>query len=226
MPALPDVPQVLRLDHFLTVGVDTQALCRLHCTYTGTPPDAGTCVGLAVQLFNHWTLEFPSLMGLDRQITGIGVTDLTSPTSGAGVEIASFAGSRVGTRLPAQTCALVNGHIARRYRGGKPRTYWPFGVAEDLTNDQQWQSGFPTAVTASMTSYNTLISGTVVSGTALGGLVSISYYRGFTPVVNPISGRTRDVPNVRTGTIPVDTIETFSTNPNVSTQRRRTLIRH
>lgn len=225
MPALPDVPQVLRLDHFLTIGEDTHALCRLHCTYTGPAPSNATCVAIGVQLFNHWTAEFPPYMSADKSITGIGVTDLTSPTSGTGIESAVFAGTRAGTGLPAAVCALVNAHISRRYRGGKPRTYWPFGVHEDLADEQTWMSGFPANITAAVNAYNALIQGTVVSGTALGPLVNVSYYKGFTPVTNPISGRTRDVPTVRTGAIPVDVITSFSTNPKLGTQRRRTLIR-
>ncbi|MGH9123011.1 MAG: hypothetical protein ACRDYC_13890, partial [Acidimicrobiales bacterium] len=59
-----------------------------------------------------------------------------------------------------------------------------------------------------------------------GSLSSISYYKGFTSVLNPVTGRTRDVPKVRAGAdlpVPIDTVTALIVNPKPGSQRRRQL---
>jgi hypothetical protein len=51
--------------------------------------------------------------------------------------------------------------------------------------------------------------------------VNVSYFSGFTNVTFP-SGRIRPVPKLRSVPL-VDTVTSWSTNPNVASQRRRNL---
>jgi hypothetical protein len=92
--------------------------------------------------------------------------------------------------MTAETAVLVNFTIARRYRGGKPRVYWPAGVSAQLNNPVSWQSTF---VSAFRTAFNAFLNG-VTSGItpppAVDYLCSVSYHTGGalrpTPVVDKV----------------------------------------
>ncbi|MBA0087123.1 MAG: hypothetical protein HRJ53_19235 [Acidobacteria bacterium Pan2503] len=122
--------------------------------------------------------------------------------------------------MTANDCALVNLHIARRYRGGKPRQYWPFGVITDLNNTKNWNTSFQTAVNNAMIALNSAAIAMAWTGGNIAAPVNVSYYHGFTVVTNPITGRARNVPKLK-ATPDVDTITGQSCNQRVATQRRR-----
>jgi hypothetical protein len=156
-------------------------------------------------------------------LLGIKIVDLTSDTASEGEFLTTHAGTRGSAFLGAGTAALVNMPISRRYRGGKPRSYWPFGVQGDLQTPNTWNSSFLTAVLGGLETYLGGIEGIVEGSTTLGTLVSISYYHGFTAVENPITGRTRDVPLVRTAAITPDVVTGLVPSTKVASQRRRNL---
>lgn len=224
MPALPPVPGVLRITLVWSIGEDNTAITRLHYTYTGTAPTDATCNTLAASVFGSWG-DLLSYCTPDRIITEVQIEDLTSATSGVGSHTGTAAGTLIGGAVPASVCALVNTPIARRYRGGKPRTYWPAGGQSEVLNSQQWTTAFVGNFQTALVNEQTILNAISAAGCSFSQWVSISYYEGFTAVTNPITGRTRDVPKVRTGAIPVDPILAFSMRQNFGTQRRRTLIR-
>ncbi len=224
MPALPDYPNVLRIDFSFQVGEDLQARCRLHCKWSGTTPSNATCALIATDLTTAFQSKLRSLLSSHNALLAIEVTDLTSPTGGSGSDIATMTGTRGGTALPGMVAALVNQPFARRYRGGKSRTYWPFLVVEDLLTEQHWLAVTITEVDTQFQLFADDVVAISEGGTLLsGGFVSISYYHGFTAVTNPITGRTRDVPLVRAAAIAPDLIEAFNLNSRPGTQRRRAL---
>jgi hypothetical protein len=224
MPALPDVPNVLRLVLHYIVGGDTQAIDRLYVGYTGSAPSDANCATIAGDVETAFGTDLKSLMYTGSELTGVVVTDLTTPTSGQGSSSTVISGTRTGGVLPANACVLQNSQINRRYRGGKPRTYWPFGTDTDLSSAQVWSGASITAFETGLNAFWTAVAAISVGGCTLGDQVNVSYYKGFTAVLNPITGRTRDVPNVR-ATAVVDTIQALTVNPHVASQRRRTLIR-
>jgi hypothetical protein len=118
---------------------------------------------------------------------------------------------------------LFNGTVLRRYRGGKPRSYWPFGTYSDLANPSQWSTTYITAVTTAMDAFLAHMLAITESGTSLTSQVNVSLYSGFTSVENPVTHRWRNIPTYRTGTIPVDDIVSYSINAKPGTQRRRAL---
>lgn len=224
MPALPDYPNVLRVDYDFQVGEDLAARCRQHCRWSGTTPTNAILTAVAADFVTAFQTNLRSLLSSHNALLSIEVTDLTSPTGASGIDTTGFLGTRGGTALPGMVAALVNQPFARRYRGGKSRTYWPFLVVEDLLTEQHWQAATISEVDTQFQLYADEVVAIAEGGTLLsGGFVSISYYQGFTAVLNPITGRTRDVPKVRTAAIAPDQIAAFNLNARPATQRRRAL---
>lgn len=213
---------MLRIDTLFDVGTDDDVSTRTHFTYSGTAPSNATCVTIAHDIYTLAVTNFVPLLGNESNLTGVRVTDLTSPTSGVGQYLTVTAGSRgSGDPLAAEVCALWNLGITRRYRGGKPRAYWPFGIGSDLLSRQAWESASITAFEVGLNAWFGGVQEIVESGTTVVALCSISYYEGFTAVTNPITGRTRDVPKVRSVAIAPDIISLVAINPKPGSQRRR-----
>jgi hypothetical protein len=120
--------------------------------------------------------------------------DLSSVSSPIGQWVGSSNGSRLGGVLPAETALLINAHIARRYRGGKPRLYLPLGCQTDVLNPQSWSSSFLTAVATGFTNFFNAISGHTYGSLVITNAVNVSYYSAHTarptPLVDPWTGFT------------------------------------
>jgi hypothetical protein len=115
---------------------------------------------------------------------------------------------------------LVNYLISRRYRGGKPRAYLPWGDAGQLTSRQSWSGTFVTAVDSAFSTFYAAVIGLSAGSTTITDHVNVSYYDGFTVVTDPVTHRARNVPTLR-GTPIVDVILSFAANPRPGSQRRR-----
>lgn len=223
MPALPDYPNVLKIETQFSVGADALVQSRMHFAYTGTAPTSATCATIATDIYGEAVTDLLPLLAEENDLTGVTVTDLTTPSSGFGEHIASNAGTRGSFPLPAEVAVLMNIAIGRRYRGGKPRVYWPFGINTDVLTPSAWSTAALADFLSGIATYIDFIIALSVSGTAFGSLVNISYYEGFTSVTNPITGRTRDVPKVRSVAIAPDVFTGISINPKPGSQRRRQL---
>lgn len=221
MPPLPAVPGVVKIRHRVTLEDGTTAFTTWHMTYTGSAPSDTDAATLASDIYGHWSVDCASVLCGARIFQGIDVIDLSSDTGAEGSHGGSTTGTLIDEPVGPQVCTLTSMPIARRYRGGKPRSYWPFGSSDVLTGAGAWDATFCTNVTGALETYLGHLEGLTVTDTVLAQLCSVSYYQGFTAVTNPITGRTRDVPKVRTGTIPVDPILSLSTSTKVATQRRR-----
>lgn len=223
MPPLPDQPNILKIRMLWDVGDDLHVSTTFHFAYTGTPPTNATCDTIASDIYTPAVTYLVPLFDALTSLEGVTVQDLTSPTSGVGLHMAHTVGTRAGTVLPASTCVLVNLGIGRRYRGGKPRIYFPFGVAADLSAPQAWS---PTAVgdfNSGIGDFFGAVAVISVAGCVMAGTQSISQYHGFTAVQNPITGRWRNVPKPRTVAIAPDPILSILVNPKPGSQRRRNL---
>lgn len=153
-------------------------------------------------------------------LTGVKVTDLSSSSGGVGEHSQSTAGTGNVASLPGGTSVLVNYLINRRYRGGKPRSYFPWGSETEMATRQSWVGTFITDCTSALTTYFAAVIGLVVGGTTLTSHVNVSYYEGFTVVTNPVTGRSRNVPKLRTTPV-VDDILSWSVSAKPGSQRRR-----
>jgi hypothetical protein len=211
---------VLRIHLKHTLNADLDVLSRFYLLYTGTAPSDSGLVTFAGSVAALWNTNIAPLCHSAVVLVEVDVVDLTTPTSSAGAASVSHAGTRTGGQLPAGTAALINMTIARRYRGGKPRVYLPLGTDTDVGTGQHWVSG---SVTAFTTGWDNLIAGAIAappSGTSFAGQVSVSYYKGFSSVQNPVTLRWRNIPTPRATPV-VDGVVLNSCNLAYGSQRRR-----
>lgn len=221
MPALPDVDKVVKIDCVHSYGSDTDVLSRFFLRYGGTAPTVDQLNTFCAAIGASWSANLASLAN-EAQVSLqlVQATDLTSPTASQGENAAAFPGSRAGVDLPADTSAVIGYEIARRYRGGHPRGYWPFGSQPDLQTPQTWTDAFQTAVDEGILGF---MNENVTSGWTASGIidhVNVSYYSGFTVVTSPTTHRARNVPTPRVTPL-VDVVGGYEARIRVGSQRRR-----
>jgi hypothetical protein len=221
MPAMPVAPGVLQLViHTQDDEVSHDFINRMHVHYSGAAPTAAQLDTMAPTLLVSWSAQFGPLMTSDRKVAAIDIIDLSSPTGA----VASLAGVTVGTLagadLPSEICTVVSGQVARRYRGGHPRTYLPCGGQGELVTTRTWSGAHVAACVAAMTTFMGVASGAGWAGAGTIVPCNVSYYFGSHLVTYP-SGRHRDVPTFRVGGPVIDTINSYVGRAQVGTQRRR-----
>lgn len=220
MPALPSVANALVAHALWSIGGDLNASTRTYFAYSGTAPNNTTCNTIAHDLLTEANTEFLPLMSPDVSLLGFKVTDLSSPSGGTSEYLATAPGTRSGGPLPAGVCAVWNVEIARRYRGGKPKQFYPFGVSSDLQSSLLWSTAFQTAVNGAVNTW-TLYAATIsVAGCNVGNSINISYYSGFASSQNPVTKRWRNIPTPRATPV-VDSIVNYGCSLKVGSQRRR-----
>src|SRR5215471_14561784 len=121
MAPLPAVAKVIKHLLVYTVGSDTNCMNRTYWRYTGVAPTAVELSTWAFATCDIWAAHNAQLCPATVILTQAHATDLSTPSSADAVAAVSHAGTRVGGPLPANVAVLVDYHINRRYRGGKPR---------------------------------------------------------------------------------------------------------
>lgn len=221
MPALPSVPNVLRCALKYALAGNLDILNIFHCAYTGSAPTDAELITLAGVVAGNWAAHLGTQLVEDLTLTGVSLTDLTSPTSAAVDVPFGVTGGMSGEGVPNGSAAVVSRHIARRYRGGHSRVYIPGAPIGELLTEMKWQTAWLTNVQDDWALLEGSIPGNLWSGATSGTPCSVSYYEGFTPHLYP-SGRYRNVPNLR-GTPLVDPVTLYQANPKCASQRRRNL---
>ncbi len=221
MPALPSVPKVLRVDLHYTVGGDTFAKNRFFLQYAGTAPSNTNLNDLAEETTDQFGFNLQSLMNVDTALSKVEITDLTAPTAAFGTHAEVLTGTRAGAVVTADSCVLESLSIARRYRGGHPRIYWPFGVSADLQTLQTWTNALVAAVAAGLAGFYATLEAAVWAGGVSLQQVSVSYYHLFT-VTTGTTGRARNVSTPRAMPL-VDFVTGDNVRNGVATQRKRLL---
>jgi len=219
MPALPNVSKVVRVDWFLTLSNNVSAQWRKYFQYSGTlsAADAQTWANSFVTQLT--TTAFKADLVNTVTINTIQLTDLTSSSSPQVQGVGSVAGTSGGTQVNNGAAFVVRDKIARRYRGGHPRTYL-CGMATtrqsgpdtwDATNGTNFLNDWVTYIDACM----------AAAPAAVGSIneVSISYFAGFTNKPYP-SGRIHPAPTPRLTPL-IDVITGHTFNPRIASQRRR-----
>lgn len=220
MATLPPVANVLRMQFKHTYGADTDVLNRLYFQWAGTAPTNTALSAIASTIGTAWGTNLKARAISTVTLTEIILEDLTSSSGALGSASPNIAGTNGGGTLPLGVCALVNFGIQRRYRGGKPRVYLPYGTESDLSNGRAWNSTFLTNMLTNWNSWITAILAASSGGTTISEQVNVSYYSGFT-VYNPGGGkRAKNIPTLRASPI-VDAIATTSVNTVPANQRRR-----
>lgn len=212
MPALPAVPNVVRVAHEGTI--DTYPWAGIsHWRYvTSSGPLTSTQLEAALAKFvNSWRDNIrPALADsvIDSQVVGI---DLTSSTAAVAVALDGDAGGHTEPIISPEACLLVTKPVGRRYRGGHPRTYWPGLSSYYVTTDHGRSVDAATfaAIQARFATYYTDIPPAVTTdgdtNCSSWHEVSVSYHGG---------GVLRTVPLV-------DDILSYNVHQVLATQRRR-----
>jgi hypothetical protein len=219
MPRLPDVPNVVKAQLQWQDAAGNPLYNNLFLQYEGGPPNASEALSLASSIF---TAAAFLLTQANEQVvlTGCRVTDLSADDTGDALHSGSTAGSLHGDELPASAAALINFTIGRRYRGGKPRNYFPLGDNGNMADPRTWAGGFVTNVEAAWSSFIGAVLGTVAGSTTITAHVNVSYYSGSTGSIVDGGNRGKTTPTRRETPL-VNDIIGFSMAPRIASQRRR-----
>jgi hypothetical protein len=220
MPALPSVPKVLKIVLPFAIETGVNALNRFFMQYTGTAPTPAQLQTFCNSISANAATNMGSLMSGLKEFLPVTAEDLSSPTGAVAAGNLTNAGSRSGGSIPSSACAIINFQIARRYRGGKPKVFCPFGVTTDVATNGRWVPAFPTAFGNAWAAFNAANVAAGWTGAGTLSQVNVSYYSGFNPVQNPVTLRWRNVPRLRITPV-VDEIVGFQPESDIGSQRRR-----
>lgn len=206
------------LEH--TYDEDPHLTSRFYVKYSGGAPSVADCNTLALAVSSAWDAHLVNLPPADVALVGVVVTDLTSPSAHQGTWAGSITGTRSGAPMSINDVVNLGFKIDRRYRGGKPKMYGPWGVVTDLDTRNTWTSGFVSAVNSDWGDFMSYVLASVAGTTTLTDQVNVSYYEGFASVQNPVTMRWRNIPTPRPAAV-IDVITAHACSPTVSSQRRR-----
>jgi hypothetical protein len=220
VPPLPSPGLVVRASFFTEDESGIPAGSRFYISYHGSPPDQAIVDSMASGIAAAWNTDLAPMVASTDTLTLVEVQDLSSDVGLVGTATATDAGTRSGTALPASVAANIQHVIGRHYRGGKPKTFLRSGVIGDLhaSSTNTWSDAF---IAAEKTAWQAFVAAVLgISGANFSNVVNVSYYSGFTSVLNPVTGRTRDVPKQRDTPI-VDVITDAVVHARLGSQRRR-----
>jgi hypothetical protein len=218
MPPLQPVPNVLKTQLLWDVGTDENVTTTNFWSYSGTQPNATAVSNFCTVLCNLMSAQDALWTGSVVLVGATGV-DLASDTASEGSATADTPGIDTGAQLAGGTCVLLNYKIDRRYRGGKPRNYFPWGSSTTLSTRQSWSPGFVANCASGWSQVTSGFIGQTESGCTITNHANVSYYSGSNPNPNPNSKyRTKPAPRP----VPlVNAITSFSVSNIPGSQRRR-----
>lgn len=223
VPALPVSAQTIKCQVNFSYGADNTCLVRFYIHYTGTAPTAAQLNTFAASIVSAWNTNLLALSNANFVGAQVICTDLNSNLGAVGFAAGPGTGTRAGVSLAAGTAFMIQFLILRRYRGGKPKIFLPFGVGADLATGLQWTAAFQSSVASAWSAFITAVLAAGWTGAGTLSHINVSYYTGFHVVTNPVTGRVRNVPNPR-GTVLQDAVVSYSIETGVASQRRRNLI--
>jgi hypothetical protein len=221
MPALPNVPNVVKVRLIQTMNEDLDVQNIQHVSFGSGTLSSGDALALATLVGASWTTHMAPVESTDLTLVSVDCEDLTSPSGATASVAVGTPGTIIGSILSAGAAMVIRKHIQRRYRGGHPRTYFAGMVAAGLHDAQTWDPTFATTFLGAYEAYITAILSGAPAGHGSWADVNVSYYEGFHNFTFP-SGRTRPIPTLRATPL-VDLVTNYSYNPKVGSQRRRNL---
>lgn len=219
MPPLPAVAEVLRVQVAWSDGDDPQTTNTIYLSYNGSSPDGSDCAAIAAQVTALFAAH-AELWDIDTALVGATVTDLNSLDGAVGEHAQSVQGTRSGGILAGSTCVVVSYSIARRYRGGRPRNYFPWGTPTDLADRQGWSSSFISGVGSAWTTISAGLKAISQGGTTISDHVNVSFYSGSTGHISDGGTRGYTTP-IRRETPLVNPTTSFAVQVTPGSQRRR-----
>lgn len=221
MPSLPVVPNVIKVRQRWTRGTDTDVLTHHYLQYAGGPPSTANIVAMATSYQGLVVTNFKASATADITIEECFMEDLSSSSGAVGSGGTPTVGTNPNVPLGGAAAVNIQSIILRRYRGGKPRTEWPLGSADDLTTAQAWKGSFVSGMATLHSAFASDVLAITEGTTTIENFVNVSYFSGFTVVTNPVTGRSRNVPKLRVGGPVVDVVTGFVVHTALGTIRRR-----
>ena len=210
-PRLAPANGVVKLDFQWTIGTDTNGHNHLFFGVSAAPSLAqlnALCSAAATAWgAGGFRAVFPTTSILNQ----FEAIDLSNPAALPGVGIVGGGGQLTSPGITAETAVLVNMKVARRYKGGHPRVYFPAGASTDISAPQAWSAAFTGTFQTAFQTFLTSVQG-ASGGPSITGLVNVSYYSGKSSVTG------KPVPRP---TPLVEPIVSWSVNPIPGSQRRR-----
>jgi len=176
---------------------------------------------LATIIDTAWSTHLRAECGTNVSLLQVVASDLTDNQSLQSTVVATAGlGSRVGLHEPASAAVLVRNRIVARYRGGHPRTYWPFGVPADFQDEFNWTTALTTDVLTTVQAWVSQVTGAAysVSGNPLKQVVPRYTYSITDDTVH------KKYVRERTGLLGVNPVIGYEVMKPISSQRRRMTI--
>lgn len=204
MVALPSVPGVVKVIVKQTIsGVNAFNVLHVQAPVPASWSQAGLAQ-LAGVVRTAWVSNVIPLQSGAVTLTDVQCVDLSSDTGEEATATGSNVGTQSGTAMTANACVCWSWKIARRYRGGHPRTY----IAGLST----------TQVSNANTIIGTAVTAHAAAAAALRSAINSMAFAGSTPRLVVVHYR-RD--KVQLGTPLVSEITGVSVDTRVDSQRRR-----
>jgi hypothetical protein len=220
MASLPAAGAVIRIRHLFDTGGPQPIGVHCYQAYTGSAPDSAQLIALATAVYPHMTADLDSLATTGLNFAGVQCNDLSVSPSSVGEFDFVTAGARAGAIPTIDTCLTTRWVIARAYRGGKPKSFWPFGIVADLANPSTWDSTITGDFLTQWAIYQGHLNGLTAGGVTLQEQVSVSYFKGLTARIKPSTGRTYYVGTPRAVPL-VEPVIGVIPDTRIGSQRRR-----
>jgi hypothetical protein len=217
---VPTPSGVVRTIFVHSAGSDATLTCRFDMSYTSGPPSTAGLQAIAGAVQTAYATHLAGLLSADDVLSSTEAVDLANPGTPPGINIATTAGSRSGSQTPISVCLNLGFTPNRRYRGSKPKAFFPWGVEADLGSTNEWGPTFLAEIDTAWANFIDEIASTSVGGVVLGTQVAVSYFEGKHANPNP-NGRLQQVPTPR-GTPLVMQIVAIGAKQFIGSQRRRT----
>lgn len=224
MPPLAPAPFVCRINIGYKVGEDLNASSRFFVAYTGLAPSAAELTAWATAITGAEAGVKP-FMSVQNSFEAVTIQDIGTDLGVEGVSTFPTTGTRAGLPVDASTSVVFQHRIARHYRGGKPKVYMPFGVADDLNDAQTWKGSFLGDLQTAWDAFRAAILTAAPAPLLPVQFVNVSYYQGSTAATTGggayVRGHTKLTPRI--GGPVTDAILSSTARVKVGSQRRRNL---
>jgi hypothetical protein len=193
---------------------------RFYLSYSGSAPSGANCVTLAGDIEAQWAAHLAAETSVNYSLKEVDVLDIATDSGLSGQWTGTSAGSISDFPVAYQVAFNVEYNVAIRYRGGKPRGYWPFGTVSDLATYATWDSARISSVNTAIAAFFTAIEALSIGSMGTLAHVMLSYYDGYTTRTTG-GGQTTFKPKYRTDFAYHYAVTGYSAKAELSSQKRR-----